>query len=124
MTIKASEVRPKKGASNPEKEYFEREELEKIRRLREKLDVQRADQQREQEKALHWMRCPRCGGKMTARPFRDLMVDVCGTCGYIGLEKGELELLLHGTSNVVGSIVRAFRDSFHNEPVPGPKKKK
>ncbi|MFZ5623545.1 MAG: zf-TFIIB domain-containing protein [Gemmatimonadota bacterium] len=73
-----------------EQEYFAQREAELIRELKEKY----AREQLEQERAEHWMRCPKCGGQLTTTERDGVQVDTCGRCGGLWLDAGELEALL------------------------------
>jgi hypothetical protein len=44
-----------------EDEFIAKEEAEKTKRSKEKLKEQRSEEQREQTKALCYMKCPKCG---------------------------------------------------------------
>ncbi len=79
--------------SPPEDEYFAREDAEKKRRLA--LQVQRETDQAERERlrALHHMRCPKCGMQMHEVRLRGLEVDVCFACGGVFLDRGEIDVI-------------------------------
>lgn len=98
--------------SDAEDEYFRREELERLARLRKQLDARRAAVKADQERASHWMRCPKCGGAMEETPLRHVIVDTCKTCGYVGFDAGELELLLGHRENVLARLVDEVRRIF------------
>ena len=73
--------------------YFYKQNRELIEEFREKLDHQRRLRTAEQEKAVHWMKCPKCGHDLHETDMGGVLVDLCGTCGGLFLDKGELELL-------------------------------
>jgi Zn-finger nucleic acid-binding protein len=77
--------------SSPEEEYFQKENLRKVKQLREQAarEVKEADRQRLKE--LHWMHCPKCGMKLAELNFRGVEVDSCVACGGMYLDKGEIE---------------------------------
>jgi hypothetical protein len=45
-----------------EEEYFARQEAERRRRVAEELQAQSIAEERESARALHFMKCPKCGG--------------------------------------------------------------
>jgi uncharacterized protein with PIN domain len=91
--------------SKNEEEYFARENAEAVRRLRAKLDAEHA----QEERRLHIMRCPRCGGHLQDQMHHHVRIQVCPECGGTWLDKGELQLLEH----VDNSAIRRFlRDIF------------
>jgi uncharacterized protein len=77
--------------SRNEEEYFARRNAELINEQRAKLDETR----QKQERASHFMRCPKCGGKLVEREFQHLRIDECPDCGGMWLDKGEMEMLAH-----------------------------
>lgn len=69
------------------------DELSRRRAQRERDTEELSDEQREQLKALHWMRCPKCGMALDEITFRGVRVDKCFGCGGVYLDDGELEQL-------------------------------
>lgn len=49
--------------------------------------------EREKLRAAHYMRCAKCGHKLTEVEFRGVKVDKCFACGGVYLDDGELEQL-------------------------------
>ena len=93
-----SPVDPK--PSRNEEEYFARENADRVKELRARLDRERA----EAERKSHLGRCPRCGGHLREKQRHNLHIDVCDDCGGTWLDKGELEMFEH----VDHSNVRRF----------------
>src|SRR5262245_41748399 len=79
--------------SNTEDEYFAREDIEKKRKLALEQASQTAASERERLKALHHMRCPRCGMQLQTVRHHEVDVDTCFNCHGIWLDAGELEKL-------------------------------
>jgi len=79
---------------NQEEAEFKRREQEQIAALRRKLDEERAALRAAASGPTNWMHCPKCGNKLTEVRRGDLLVDRCGGCGGIFLDKGEIDLLL------------------------------
>src|SRR5574341_2414511 len=79
--------------SHPEDEYFAREEAEKKRRMALEVMRQTAEAERERLKALHHMRCPKCGMQMHEVRPRGLDVDVCFACGGVFLDRSEVDAI-------------------------------
>jgi hypothetical protein len=77
-----------------EDEYFYRKNRELIDKKRAELDALRQQQESEQLKQVHWMRCPKCGREMAEEALSGLKVDRCSGCGGVFFDAGELELLL------------------------------
>ena len=93
--------------SRNEEEYFARENAERVKELRAKLDASRADAERQS----HLGRCPRCGGHLEEKKRHNLTIDVCQECGGTWLDKGELEptsvvelVKAHGANPWIGAF--------------------
>jgi hypothetical protein len=96
--------------STTEDEYFVREDAEKKRKLalQAKKETELAERQR--LKALHWMRCPKCGMEMHEVRLRGVDVDVCFACNGVFLDQGELEHLQKPESKgVMSAILNWFK---------------
>ncbi len=80
--------------SKAEDEYFARQQLE----LRKKWARERAEEmasgQAEQLKALHFMKCPKCGMDLHTIELHHVRVDQCASCLGIWLDRGEIEQML------------------------------
>ncbi len=76
-----------------EEEYFSRLEREKLDKLAAKRSDRLSEQERDELRKLHWMRCAKCGFEMEPKVFRGQEIDVCKNCGGVYLDKGELEAL-------------------------------
>lgn len=91
---------------------------EQEQRLREELARQRAAIQtrqsqisvdeREQQRRLHWMRCPKCGAELSEVQFRAVKIDKCFSCNGVYLDDGELEQLT-GKPGWFESMLRFFK---------------
>lgn len=79
--------------SQPESEYFTREDAEAKRLLAHKLKREMAQEERERLKALHFMHCPKCGMEMHEVKLRGLDVDLCFACGGVFLERSEIDVI-------------------------------
>jgi len=76
-----------------EEEYFARQDAAKLAKLKQQELVDSMGKQLEELKALHFHRCGHCGGQMTTQGFRGVEIEVCGDCGSVLLDQGELEKL-------------------------------
>jgi len=80
--------------SEKEQEYFVRQEVERLKALREEHRKRIAERQRQELKELHWMHCPKCGQEMTTTELEAVEIDVCADCGGIYLDVGELDKII------------------------------
>lgn len=96
-----------KKPSDPEEEYFAREEIEKKRQLALKQAEALEAQHKEELKKLHYMKCPKCGMDLHTVERGTMTIDTCFNCHGIWLDAGELEeILVHGHEHG-GSVMRA-----------------
>ena len=91
-----------------EQEYHARLAMERQREAAQQRNSQVPDEDRERERQLHWMRCPKCGAELAEVQFRDVKVDKCFACGGVYLDDGELEQLT-GKPGWFDSMLRFFR---------------
>lgn len=77
--------------SSHEDEYFAREEAERQRKAARERQAVLETEERERLKALHYMKCPKCGMELTEVDFGDVKVDKCFSCEGMWLDQGELE---------------------------------
>jgi len=91
--------------------YFNQEEQDKIKALREKASKERQEQYIEE----HKYHCFRCGSKSLVEVQKgNVAIDICvnENCGAVHLDPGELEALLEDTGlikNVRSSIFNIFK---------------
>jgi ribosomal protein L37AE/L43A len=81
--------------SRNEEEYFARVNADLIKAQRAKLDRGRLTQ----ERASHYMKCPKCGADLREREFHHMRIDECRECGGMWLDKGEMEMIAHVDRN-------------------------
>jgi hypothetical protein len=83
-----------------EDEWFKKNEqdlLETARKAREKREAERAAAEKAEEtqrlKALHFMKCPKCGHDLAEEDLGGVKVDRCTFCEGVYLDAGELDQL-------------------------------
>jgi hypothetical protein len=82
----------RKGSS--EQEYFFRLNKELTEKFKAKTEQRKQQHDDQVAKELHWMKCPRCGHDLKSQDFGSLMVDQCGDCGGVFLDKSEVDFLM------------------------------
>ena len=75
-----------------EEEYFARLEVERRPRVLEERQAKLKTEELERERALHLMKCPKCGMQLEEIAFGDVHVDKCFGYEGIWLDKGEMDL--------------------------------
>lgn len=77
-----------------EAKYFAQNDPSFLRGLALNADGQKKELAAANQQEEHWRRCPSCGAKLAETNLKGVLIDACGQCGGIWLDKGELELLL------------------------------
>jgi hypothetical protein len=102
--------------SEAEDEYFTREEAARLQREATEAARRMQSEERERLRALHYMKCPKCGFDLKETSYRGVNIDKCYHCGGIWLDDKELEQIAgHVDTNVFTGIIRLFRaDKKHD----------
>lgn len=97
--------------SNPEEDYFAREEVEKRYRLAKEMAEREKADEAEKLRQAHWMKCPKCGHDLSTVTVRGVEIDKCFHCNGMFLDDGEFEKLAGATreNKVLSAIVNVFR---------------
>lgn len=95
--------------STSEDEYFARQEVERRRTLAEEREGKLLAEERERERALHLMKCPKCGMQLEEIAFGDVRVDKCFSCEGLWLDKGELEVIRQKEGGFMARMLSVFR---------------
>lgn len=97
----------KKG-KDLETEYFIHENAAKRHRLTEEARRRHKKAQDEELRALHHMKCPKCGHDLFTKRLSYIDVDQCSSCGVLVLEHDDID----GFIAEEKSILKAFIDFF------------
>lgn len=87
-------------------------EFERQQKAAAEREAKMKEQEREELKALHFMRCPKDGMELVEIEHMGVRVDKCTHCNGIFLDTGELDNLFTAAgaqSGVLGKILRVFR---------------
>lgn len=95
--------------SDNEQEYFAREQAELLRKHARERQAKLQQDEREREKALHFMKCPKCGMNLEEIAFGDIRIDKCFSCEGVWLDNGELEKMQQKDSGFLGKLLNVFR---------------
>jgi hypothetical protein len=79
--------------TSAEEEFFAREDAEKKRKIALGVKKETAAAERDKLRALHHMRCPKCGLELQEVAFRGVNADLCFACGGVFLDRGEIDLV-------------------------------
>ncbi len=89
-----------------EEEYFAKVEFERIRKIAAENEAAMRQQEKEELRQLHWMRCPKDGMELAEIEFLGVHVDKCTHCGGIFLDAGELDRLFEQSKKQDGVLTR------------------
>ena len=95
--------------SEIEEEYFSRQQIELKRKMAAERHAQIAAEERETARALHFMKCPKCGMQIEDVALGDVRVDKCFHCHGLWLDAGELERITTKEPGFMGRLLHAFR---------------
>ena len=91
-----------------EEEYFVRLEVERMRKGAEERQAKLLAEERERDRALHFMKCPKCGMQLEEIAFGDVRVDKCFSCDGLWLDRGELDLIREKDGGFMGRLLVVF----------------
>ena len=91
-----------------EEEHFARLEVERARKVTEERQARLLAEDRERDRALHLMKCPKCGMQLEEITFGDVRVDKCFSCEGLWLDKGELDLIRQKDGGFMERLLSVF----------------
>ena len=95
--------------SENEEEYFARQQIELKRKAAAERHAKIEAEEHEAARALHFMKCPKCGMQLEEISLRDVRVDKCFHCQGMWLDAGELEKITTKEPGFLGRVLHAFR---------------
>jgi mannose-1-phosphate guanylyltransferase len=107
-----SEFEKYDGPSKQEDQYFARENAEALRKLAHKQNASMKQEEKEALKALHFMKCPRCGMDLHVMEQDTVQLETCFNCHGIWLDAGGLEKLLAQHPHEEHSLMKAVLNLF------------
>lgn len=96
--------------SDKEEEYFIRQNFERKKKLEEEHHHLMAAQEKKKLKALHHMRCPKCGMELIEIDYKHIKIDKCSECAGVWLDNGELEAITKLDKPILGKFLKIFVD--------------
>ena len=91
-----------------EADYFIREDTASKHKLREQNRRKQKKAVDEQLRALHYMKCPKCGHDLIKKRLSYIDVDQCSSCGVLVLEPNDIDRFIAEEK----SVLKAFIDFF------------
>jgi hypothetical protein len=99
---------PKKPSEN-EEEFIARTEYARLKKIEEEKHKHLAEEEKKKLKALHFMKCPKCGMELIALDYNGIEVDKCSECEGIWLDAGELEAVSSLEKSGIDKLFSVFR---------------
>jgi hypothetical protein len=98
-----------KKPSHEEEEFFAKEEANRLHALAQERARKMKEQELEDLKSRHIMKCPKCGFDLKSIQFKNVTVDKCFHCNGTWLDAGELEALAGKESDFLHRVVAVFK---------------
>jgi acetyl-CoA carboxylase beta subunit len=96
--------------SNAEEEYFLRQELERRKEWARENAARTAQDEKDRIKALHHMKCPKCGMDLHTTELHGVTVDSCPSCHGMWFDAGEVDhMLAHEQTGLFKRVSTFFR---------------
>ncbi|MCW5979091.1 MAG: zf-TFIIB domain-containing protein [Bryobacteraceae bacterium] len=95
--------------SSSEEEYFARNEAQLKKKLAEERQAKMLEEDRERQKQLHYMRCPKCGMQLEEIEYGGVKLDKCFGCEGVWVDKGELEAVTQKEGGFLSRFSSLFR---------------
>lgn len=98
----------KKG-KNFETEYFIREDS--AAQHKNKLEQQRKNLKTQDEalKALHFMKCPKCGHDLITKRMSYIDIEQCTSCGVLVLEANNVDKFIAEEKSILKTLIDLFK---------------
>jgi uncharacterized protein len=93
-----------------EDEYFARLEREMKEKIKEQMSKQAPQEERENLRKLHFMKCPKCGMDLMEIDFKGMRIDECSTCRGIWLDAGEFDAMAKMDKPVLQRLFNVFKN--------------
>jgi len=95
--------------SQQEEEYIARMEFEKKKKLEEEKHKNIKENEKEELKGLHYMRCPKCGMELIEIDYKNIKIDKCSDCEGIWFDAGELEIIMKLEKTGLDKLFSVFK---------------
>lgn len=93
-----------------EDEYFTRLEQEMKKKIKEQQSKGVSNEERENLKKLHFMKCPKCGIDLMEIDFKGLKIDECSDCRGIWLDAGEFDAMVKMDKPILQRLFNMFKN--------------
>lgn len=94
---------------NLEADYFLKENASTKHKFQHDQGKRNKKAHDEQLKALHYMKCPKCGHDLETKRMSYIDVDQCSSCGVIVLEPENIDRFITEESSILKSLIDFFK---------------
>ncbi len=95
--------------SGKEEEFVAKTEYLRLKKIEEEKHKDLAEDEKKKIKALHFMKCPKCGMDLIALDYKGIEVDKCSECEGIWLDAGELEMVSKAETSGIDKLFGVFK---------------
>lgn len=92
-----------------EADYFIKENADNIHRIQEEEKRQHQEEIDEEQRALHSMKCPKCGHDMMKKRMSYIDVDQCTSCGALVLMPGDIDRFITEEKSILKTFIDFFK---------------
>lgn len=98
-----------KKSKDFEADYFIREDAASKHRIHEENQRQHKKEADEQLKALHFMKCPKCGHDLEKKRMTIIEIDQCSSCGVVVLDPDDIDNFIAEEKSILKSFIDFFK---------------
>lgn len=92
-----------------EADYFNRENTASKHRLAESKRRQQKKAEDNELKALHYMKCPKCGHDLVTKRLTYMDVDQCSSCGVLVIESADIDRFIAEEKSILKTFIDFFK---------------
>lgn len=92
-----------------ETDYFLRENESSKYRMREDNLRREKKAIEDKNKALHYMKCPKCGHDLVKKQMTLIEVDQCSSCGVLVLKPDDIDKFISDEKSILKSLIDFFK---------------
>lgn len=92
-----------------EADYFHRESAASKHRISTEQEREQKKAAEEERKALHYMKCPKCGHDLVTKRMTFIDVEQCPSCGVVVLEPENIDRFIAEEKSVLKAFIEFFK---------------
>lgn len=92
-----------------EAEYFNRENADLKHKIKEEERRKHNEKEHEYLKALHFMKCPKCGHDLITKRLSYIDVDQCSSCGVLVLASQDVDKFIAEEKSILKTFIDFFK---------------